>query len=87
MRVHPVITSASACRERGQTLAIGRAATQGMRAYLAVAGGFSVPSYLGSRSTFILGQFGGHGGRAIRTGDVLALADNRQRRACRHDVV
>ncbi|MBL9152044.1 MAG: urea carboxylase [Verrucomicrobiales bacterium] len=61
---------------RGQTLAIGRAATQGMRAYLAVAGGFSVPSYLGSRSTFILGQFGGHGGRAIRTGDVLALGES-----------
>ena len=31
------------------------------------------PEYLGSRATFTLGQFGGHGGRALRTGDVLRL--------------
>jgi hypothetical protein len=30
-------------------------------------------AYLGSRSTFTLGQFGGHGGRALRAGDVLRL--------------
>ena len=30
--------------------------------------------YLGSRATFTLGQFGGHGGRALRAGDVLRLA-------------
>ena len=27
--------------------------------------------YLGSRSTFVLGQFGGHAGRILRTGDML----------------
>ncbi|MGE8473801.1 MAG: carboxyltransferase domain-containing protein, partial [Paraburkholderia hospita] len=32
-----------------------------------------VAQYLGSRSTFTLGQFGGHGGRALRAGDVLHL--------------
>jgi len=32
-----------------------------------------VPEYLGSKSTFTLGQFGGHGGRTLRTGDVLHL--------------
>lgn len=54
----------------GGVLAIG-ATTLGMRAYLAVRGGFDVPRYLGSASTFTLGGFGGHGGRAIVAGDVL----------------
>mgnify|MGYP000544199990 CR=1 FL=1 len=43
----------------------------GARTYLAVQGGLDVPTYLGSRSTFTLGQFGGHAGRALRTGDML----------------
>jgi urea carboxylase len=46
----------------------------GCRAYLCVRGGLDVPAYLGSRATFTLGQFGGHGGRALRTTDVLHLA-------------
>lgn len=55
----------------GQTLTLGRVSEQGARAYLAVAGGIQCPSYLGSRSTFTLGQFGGHNGRALLAGDVL----------------
>ncbi|MBU7575553.1 MAG: 5-oxoprolinase/urea amidolyase family protein [Hydrogenophaga sp.] len=58
----------------GATLAMGRCET-GVRLALAVAGGLDVPLYLGSRSTFTLGQFGGHAGRHLRTGDVLHLAD------------
>jgi len=38
---------------------------------LLIAGGLDVPQYLGSAATFTLGNFGGHGGRALRTGDVL----------------
>jgi urea carboxylase len=57
----------------GSTLAIGKLGELGCRAYLAVQGGFDVPDYLGSKSTFTLGQFGGHGGRALRVGDVLHL--------------
>ncbi|HVJ19982.1 MAG TPA: urea carboxylase [Polyangiaceae bacterium] len=60
--------------KRGQTLKIGAVAGSGCRAYLAVRHGFDVPEYLGSRSTFTLGGFGGHGGRALRKGDVLHLA-------------
>lgn len=45
----------------------------GQRAYLSVRGGFDVPPDMGSRSTFTLGQFGGHAGRALRNGDVLRL--------------
>ncbi|TDR89292.1 urea carboxylase [Enterovirga rhinocerotis] len=56
----------------GQVLAIGKA-TSGVRTYLAIRGGFDVPLYLGSRSTFVLGQFGGHAGRTLRPGDMLPL--------------
>ncbi|MCQ4310473.1 urea carboxylase [Pseudomonas stutzeri] len=58
----------------GSILAIGTIAGAGARSYLCVRGGLQVPEYLGSRSTFTLGQFGGHAGRALRAGDVLHLA-------------
>ncbi len=56
----------------GSVLAVGRCAS-GCRLSMAVAGGLDVPAYLGSRSTFTLGQFGGHAGRHLRAGDVLHL--------------
>jgi urea carboxylase len=62
----------------GATLSLGTIAGAGARSYLCLRGGLQVPDYLGSKSTFTLGQFGGHGGRALRTGDVLhvqALSD------------
>ncbi len=62
----------------GSTLALGTINGPGARSYLSIRGGIQVPDYLGSKSTFTLGQFGGHGGRALRAGDVLhipALAD------------
>ena len=46
---------------------------QGIRAYLAVAGGIDVPEVLGSRSTDLKAGFGGHAGRALRKGDKLAI--------------
>ncbi|RZS86411.1 urea carboxylase [Pigmentiphaga kullae] len=58
----------------GQTLKIGKAKS-GCRTYLAVRNGLDVPLYLGSRSTFALGQFGGHAGRPLRPADVLPIAD------------
>ncbi|WP_328470626.1 urea carboxylase [Actinoplanes sp. NBC_00393] len=57
----------------GGTLDVGEA-TAGLRTYVALAGGLDVPEYLGSTATFTLGQFGGHGGRALRPGDVLRTA-------------
>ncbi len=59
--------------QAGSTLALGTIAGAGARSYLALRGGVQVPDYLGSKSTFTLGQFGGHAGRALRTGDVLHL--------------
>lgn len=44
-----------------------------VRGYLAVSGGIDVPLYLGSRSTFPSGNFGGYQGRYLRTGDSLPL--------------
>jgi biotin-dependent carboxylase-like uncharacterized protein len=41
--------------------------------YLAFDGGISVPTLLGSRSTYLPGHFGGYEGRMLRTGDSIAL--------------
>ncbi|MBO3277296.1 urea carboxylase [Pseudomonas schmalbachii] len=57
----------------GSTLSLGTIAGAGARSYLCLRGGIQLPDYLGSKSTFTLGQFGGHGGRALRAGDVLHL--------------
>lgn len=57
----------------GSTLSLGTIAGSGARSYLTLRGGLQVPEYLGSKSTFTLGQFGGHGGRALRAGDVLHI--------------
>jgi urea carboxylase len=59
----------------GSRLVFGGVRGPGTRAYLAVAAGLDAPPYLGSRSTFILGKFGGQSGRALRSGDVLHLGD------------
>ncbi|MBC7575112.1 MAG: urea carboxylase [Herminiimonas sp.] len=59
----------------GEVLRCGAIVGAGVRAYLAFAGGIDVPHYIGSRGTFTLGNFGGHGGRALRSGDVLPLFD------------
>ncbi len=64
----------------GQVLTMGRTHT-GCRSYLSVRGGLDVPLYLGSRATFALGKFGGHAGRCLRTGDVLALLPAQQESA------
>ncbi|MDZ7276680.1 urea carboxylase [Pantoea eucrina] len=64
--------------QAGQTLTLGEV-QHGCRTYLLLAGGLETPRYLGSRSTFTLGKFGGHAGRALRAGDVLHLAAPQQR--------
>lgn len=45
---------------------------RGCRVYIAVAGGIDVPLVLGSRSTSLVGAFGGLDGRPLRAGDILA---------------
>ncbi len=58
----------------GQVLALGAVQGPGQRTYLAVRGGFDAPDYLGSKATFALGKFGGHGVGVLAVGDTLGLA-------------
>ena len=58
----------------GQVLSLGlprAGAWRASRAYLCLPGGVDVPAVLGSRSTQLRGDFGGHEGRTLRQGDVL----------------
>lgn len=52
-----------------------RYAVQGCRAYLAVHGGFAADLMLGSRSTYLRAGMGGYQGRALRSGDLLAVKE------------
>ena len=56
----------------GDVLAIG-ATEQGARVYIGVAGGFMADELLGSRSTYLLAELGGHHGRALQDGDTLSV--------------
>jgi antagonist of KipI len=55
----------------GVTLSFG-GPQDGIRAYLAIAGGLDVPLMLGSRSTYARSKLGGIDGRALKAGDTLA---------------
>lgn len=48
----------------------------GCRSYIAVGGGIDAPLYLGSRSTFPTGGFGGIHGGVLTAGDTLKIADD-----------
>ncbi|MEN9989530.1 MAG: Acetyl-/propionyl-coenzyme carboxylase alpha chain [Actinomycetota bacterium] len=72
----------------GGVLDVGKISGSGLRTYVAFASGLDVPKYLGSASTFTLGQFGGHGGRALASTDVLRVtgeATKRTPRTIHHD--
>ena len=47
----------------------------GLRAYLAVAGGIDVPVLMGSRSTYFRASMGGYEGRALKASDVLKASE------------
>lgn len=49
------------------------AADSGCRTYLAVAGGISVPTVMGSKSTYLRAGIGGYQGRALQATDVLEI--------------
>lgn len=59
----------------GSVLNIG-AASDGLRAYLAIAGGIDVPRVMNSRSTDMKGVFGGFEGRVLQDGDSLPIGDS-----------
>jgi urea carboxylase len=70
----PVPHNQAVTVQAGQLLALGGIAGPGQRCYLAVAGGFAAPEYLGSTATFTLGGFGGHHGGKLGAGDTLRLS-------------
>ena len=57
----------------GGVVAFGRGDGHGARAYVCVAGGITVPPVMGSRSTDLVGRFGGLGGRPLRVGADVPL--------------
>jgi antagonist of KipI len=56
----------------GDTLTMGMA-VKGLRGYLAIYGGISIPAVMGSRSTGLKTRMGGLDGRALQNGDVLPV--------------
>ena len=60
------------CVPPGMTVS-ATSAVRGCRGYLALAGGFDVPSILGSRSTYVRAALGGVHGRALRRGDEIRV--------------
>ncbi len=67
--------------KEGEVLNLGIAKSSGFRAYVGVAGGIDVPPYLGSRSTFAAGGFGGFEGRLLKPSDVLRVGKSEDRPA------
>lgn len=61
--------------EDGDILSLGKVEGHGSRTYVLFKGGLQCPVYLGSRSTFTLGKYGGHCGRPLLVGDTLALPE------------
>jgi antagonist of KipI len=61
----------------GRRLSFARSGRPG-RTYLAVSGGFEGDRWLGSRSTYLLAARGGMSGRALKQGDLLAVAADRR---------
>jgi antagonist of KipI len=58
--------------KKGSELKFGRCKS-GCRAYLAVAGGYSIPSVMESKSTYLRANIGGFNGNALRAGDQLSF--------------
>ncbi len=58
---------------RQDVLKLGAIEGAGTRSYLLIQGGIDVPDYLGSKSTFTLGRFGGINGEGLKPGDVVHI--------------
>lgn len=68
----PVRTNKAYIAKDGDVLSI-KGAKQGLRCYLAVAGGFDVPLFMGSASTNLKINVGGFNGRKLKAGDILKI--------------
>lgn len=77
---HPLPPERAVHVAAGETITFGFPKS-GLRAWLAVAGGITVPLVLGSRSTYRRAGIGGHHGRPLVTGDVLPVGEKPERAA------
>jgi allophanate hydrolase len=68
----PVDSNRTHLLKRGQILKVGMVEGSST-AYLAVAGGFAVPAFMGSLSTYTRAGIGGFEGRKLANGDALPL--------------
>ena len=68
----PLEPNSAFLAHKGDLLEMG-ACKGGFRAYLAVSGGFDIPSVMESRSTCLSAGFGGFHGRALKAGDKITL--------------
>lgn len=59
----------------GSKLTLGMV-SNGLRSYVAVAGGIAIKETLGSRSTHVASEIGGIDGRALAEGDILEIGDS-----------
>ena len=69
----PVPMNQAFALRAGERLSFGSRLSMA-RAYVAFGGGIAVPEVMGSRATHVKAGLGGHEGRALRKGDVVALA-------------
>lgn len=76
----PIETNTCWLGRPGQRLGFGDRQA-GVRAYVAVAGGFESPRVFGSRSTHVSSGMGGMCGRALKRGDRLAVSEGGARNA------
>ena len=68
----PIRTNKAYSAKAGDVLSI-KTAKQGLRCYLAVAGGFDVPLFMGSASTNLKINVGGFDGRKLKAGDTIKV--------------
>ena len=68
----PIKTNKAYVAKKGDILSI-KGVKQGLRCYLAVAGGFDVPLFMGSASTNLKINVGGFEGRKLKAGDILKI--------------
>jgi antagonist of KipI len=76
----PTVAGAPIAMNRAVTVAAGAVLSfgkrrSGLRAYLAVRGGFALTEVMGSCSTFVRGGYGGAHGKPLRKGDLIGLRE------------
>jgi biotin-dependent carboxylase-like uncharacterized protein len=73
----PILMWESVRVNKGDIIKFFQIGIVGFRSYMAIAGGIDVPAYLGSKSTCVLGNYGGFKGRNLEAGDELKIGKSK----------